>query len=275
MKVKGIVWSGTKTEKYDAMRVFLKDVLGFKVQEDKGIVTVFELPNGDIFELLSPEAAPEIGNPKGCKVDFLVEDVRQAAEELKAAGIEVGPVYSEATQDWTNYRAPDGNLYGFTNMRFHPLSQAGVDKILFYSSYEANGYLSNWYPASIFLKGKIWPSSEHYYQAQKLVGTPNEEICRRLESPRLTFEYTRRPEIAVRPDWEDEKLNVMHDAVMAKFTQNPELKEKLLATGDLDIVENSPVDSFWGVGADGKGKNMLGRIIMQVRAQLRENDPEK
>jgi hypothetical protein len=53
MIVKGIVWSGTKTDKYDEMRVFLKDILGFKVQEDKGIVTVFELPNGDIFELLS------------------------------------------------------------------------------------------------------------------------------------------------------------------------------------------------------------------------------
>jgi hypothetical protein len=67
-----------------------------------------------------PEAAPEIGHPKGCKVDFLVDDVRQAAEEFKNAGIEVGPVYSEFTQEWTNYRAPDGNFIWLPQYAFSP-----------------------------------------------------------------------------------------------------------------------------------------------------------
>jgi len=271
MKIKGIAWAGTKTEKYNETRTFFKDVLNLNVVEDKGIVTIFELPNGDIFEVLSPEGAPEIGHPKGCKVDFLVEDVFQSVEELKAAGCETtGPVYSEYTQDWTNFQGPDGNLYGFTNMKFHPLSRVNNGPVLFYGPHESNAYLSNWYPASIFLKGKIWPSSEHYYQAQKLAGTEFEEVCRRMESPRLTFEFTRRPEIPVRKDWEAVKVDVMRDAVYAKFEQNPELKEKLLETGDLKIVENSPVDFFWGVGSDGSGENTLGKILMEVRERLRK-----
>ncbi len=271
MKIKGIAWAGTKTENYEETKAFFENVLNFPVLEDKGIVTVYRLQNGDIFELLSPEAAPEIGHPKGCKVDFLVEDVHESVEELIAGGCEsTGPVYSEETQDWTNFRVPDGNLYGFTNMRFHPLSQPEANRILFYGPHEANAYLSNWYPASIFLKGKIWPSTEHYYQAQKLAGTPYEEICRRMESPRLTFEFTRRPDVQVRKDWEDVKVDVMREAVFAKFSQNPELKEKLLNTGDLEIVENSPVDSFWGIGEDGTGKNMLGKVLMEVRDQLRK-----
>ena len=271
MNVKGIAWAGTKTENYQETKTFFENILNFTILEDKGIVTIYQLPNGDIFELLSPEAAPEIGHPKGCKVDFLVDDVRKSVEEMVAAGCQTtGPVYSEETQDWTNFRVPDGNLYGFTNMRFHPFSQREEDRILFYGPYEANAFLSNWYPASIFLKEKIWPSSEHYYQAQKLAGTQNEELCRRMESPRLAFEFTRRPEIPVRKDWEDIKVDVMRDAVHAKFTQNPELKEMLLATNDLEIVENSPNDNFWGIGEDGNGKNMLGILLMETREKLKE-----
>lgn len=269
MKIKGIAWAGTKTKKYQETKAFLENFLNLPIYEDKENVTIYQLPNGDIFELLSPEAAPEIGVLNGCKVDFLVDDVYKCVEELKAKGYDsTGPVFSEETQDWTNFRAPDGNLYGFTNMRFHPLSQPGFDRIEFYGPHEANAYLSNWYPASIYLKGKIWPSSEHYYQAQKLEGTEFEEICRRMESPRLTFEYTRRPEIPVRNDWDEVKVDVMRDAVYAKFSQNPELKEKLLATGDLEIIENSLIDSFWGIGADRQGKNILGKILMEIREKL-------
>lgn len=269
MKVKGIAWAGSKSEKYLETKKFFRDVLKFKVREEHESVTIFELPNGDIFEVLAPDIAPEIGMPNGAKVDFLVDDVAEALEELKAAGIKTdGVVFHEKTQDWANWYGPDGFIYGFTDMRTHPLSQPAVTKILFYSAYDESGYLSNWYPASLFLKGKIWPSSEHYYQAQKVAGTPHEETVRRMESPRLTFEFTRRPEITVRADWDQVKIKAMHEAVYAKFTQNPELTEKLLATGDREIVENSPVDYFWGIGADGSGENQLGKVLMDVRRQI-------
>ncbi len=61
----------------------------------------------------------------------------------------------------------------------------------------------------------------------------------------------------------------MREALTAKFRQNPELLEQLLATGDAELVENSPVDYFWGIGADGSGKNTLGKLLMEVRAALR------
>lgn len=270
MKIKGIAWAGTKTDKYEETTAFFKDVLKFKVLEDKDIVTVFELPNGDIFEVLSPLAAPEIGHPKGCKVDFLVEDVFKTIEELKSSGCTTtGPVFSEEIQDWSNFVGPDGNLYGFTNMCNHPLSQPGYNRILFYGPHEENAYLSNWYPAALFLKGKIWSSSEHYYQAQKVAGTSFEEICRRQESPRLAFELSRRPDFPVRADWDVIKVNVMQEAVSAKFHQNPDLLEKLLSTGELEIIENSPIDYFWGIGEDGSGKNTLGKILMDLRNLLR------
>lgn len=60
------------------------------------------------------------------------------------------------------------------------------------------------------------------------------------------------------------KLDVMRQVVEAKFTQNSDLADKLLATGERTIIENSKRDSFWGCGKKGTGKNHLGRILMFV-----------
>ena len=60
----------------------------------------------------------------------------------------------------------------------------------------------------------------------------------------------------------------MYDVCKAKFTQNPELAEKLLATGEQELVEgNNWNDTFWGM-CRGKGKNMLGNILMKIREEL-------
>jgi ribA/ribD-fused uncharacterized protein len=61
----------------------------------------------------------------------------------------------------------------------------------------------------------------------------------------------------------------MREAVLAKFSQHPDLREILLATGDALIVEHTENDSYWGDGGDGSGVNMLGRILVEVRAALR------
>ena len=73
----------------------------------------------------------------------------------------------------------------------------------------------------------------------------------------------------LRRDWESAKVNVMREVVMAKFTQHPELRELLLSTGDAKLIEHTANDDYWGDGGDGRGKNMLGRILMDVREQLR------
>lgn len=272
MKLKGIAWTGIKTDRYHETVAFFRDVLEIDVQEVKDGVTIFRFPNGDMLEVLSPEIAPEIDQLKVPKVDFLVEDVDEVAKQLNAKGHGIiGPVYREAIQDWANYITPDGIMYGFTSMKDHPLHQQMPSRILFYGPHGPNAYLSNWYPAALFLKGKIWPSSEHYYHAQKMAGTEFEELCRRLGSPREAFEMSRRPDVPIRPDWELVKVDEMREAVSAKFSQNPEMMECLLATGKAEIIENSPVDSFWGAGEDGCGQNMLGKILMDIREK---NQPQ-
>ena len=76
----------------------------------------------------------------------------------------------------------------------------------------------------------------------------------------------------LRADWEDVKLSIMEDIVRAKFTQNEDLKQLLLATGDLVLEEgNTWHDTFWGVDVKTQeGENHLGRILMRVRQELRE-----
>ena len=74
----------------------------------------------------------------------------------------------------------------------------------------------------------------------------------------------------LRRDWESVKDNVMREAVMAKFSQHPDLAGLLLATGTARLVEHTQNDSYWGDGGDGRGQNKLGKILMQVREQLRE-----
>ena len=65
----------------------------------------------------------------------------------------------------------------------------------------------------------------------------------------------------------------MRDAVLAKFTQHHDLRDMLLATCDAKLVERTENDAYWGDGGDGSGRNMLGRILMEVRDKLSE--PEK
>ena len=75
--------------------------------------------------------------------------------------------------------------------------------------------------------------------------------------------------VRLRSDWEQVKYDVMLDVVRAKFNQHPDLAQKLLATGDEELVEgNDWGDTYWGV-CNGRGKNMLGKILMRVRAELR------
>lgn len=78
--------------------------------------------------------------------------------------------------------------------------------------------------------------------------------------------------LPLRADWEDVKDDVMRKAVLQKFQTHKEIREILLSTGDEMIVEKTPVDRYWGCGPDGKGKNKLGLILMEVREILRGED---
>lgn len=143
--------------------------------------------------------------------------------------------------------------------------------IYFYGVSEPYGCFSNFSPHGIELDGVCWLTVEHYYQAQKFVGTPDaiiipciQTVPRACDAAQLGRDKTRNP----RPDWDGVKLAVMRRAVMTKFLTHLEIQDILLGTGDALLVENSPTDSFWGCGPDQTGLNHLGRILMAVRAEI-------
>jgi ribA/ribD-fused uncharacterized protein len=146
--------------------------------------------------------------------------------------------------------------------------------IHFYSPRDEYGCFSNFSRHRVFLDGKTWPTSEHYFQAQKFAGTPHEEEVRRQETPRQAADLGRDRKRPLRKDWEAVKDDVMREAVRAKFSQHEELRAILLGTGDALLVEHTERDAYWGDGGDGSGKNMLGRILMEVREELRANEGE-
>lgn len=142
-------------------------------------------------------------------------------------------------------------------------------RILFYRLREPFGEFSNFSPHPIELKGLFWPTSEHYFQAQKFAGTEHEEAVRLAKSPMVAARMGRSRERPLRLDWETVKEDVMQEALRAKFTQHPALRSFLLDTGDATLVEHTSNDSYWGDGGDGSGKNRLGQLLMELRAQLR------
>ncbi len=147
------------------------------------------------------------------------------------------------------------------------------DMIRFYSVNAEYGCFSNFSPHPIRLKGKTWPTSEHYFQAQKFAGTPDEEEVRQAKSPMIAARMGRSRKRPLRKDWESAKDSIMHEAVLAKFTQHADLRELLLGTGDAEIIEHTQNDAYWGDGGDGSGNNRLGQILMRVREELRQSEP--
>ena len=129
-------------------------------------------------------------------------------------------------------------------------------------------FLSNFILCDIWLDSIKYPSVEHAYQAAKTLNKTQRHFIRTANS---AGEAKRRGQKAtLRIDWEDIKISVMEDLVKQKFT-HPELKKQLLATGDKFLQEgNNWHDTFWGIDLKrNTGFNHLGRILMKVRGQIR------
>lgn len=134
-------------------------------------------------------------------------------------------------------------------------------------------FLSNFYEAPVTYQGLTYQNAEAAFQAQK---------CRSDEEKAAFTEYepSRAKNMGrcvdLRPDWEEVKLTLMEEIAYAKFSQNGELKEKLLSTGDALLKEgNKWGDVFWGVNSKtGEGENNLGKILMRVRDNLRAGRDE-
>lgn len=150
-------------------------------------------------------------------------------------------------------------------------------QINFYGCGNAYGEFSNFYAAPVKIDGVVWPTTEHYFQAQKFVGQvggqEHMEEIRSAESPAVAKKLGGTRSIKLRADWERVKEEVMSKALYAKFTQHPELATLLLSTGTAVLAEHTRNDRYWGDGggclsSSGAGKNRLGYLLMELRAQL-------
>jgi N-glycosidase YbiA len=143
--------------------------------------------------------------------------------------------------------------------------------ILFYRVAEPYDEFSNFASFPISMRGRTWPTTEHYFQAQKFAGNGHEETIRLAKSPMIAARLGRSRAHPLRPDWEQVKEGIMREALEAKFTQHPKLKTLLLSTGEAQLVEHTRNDCYWGDGGDGSGKNRLGHLLMELRADFRNN----
>ena len=121
MKIKGIIWLGTRTDHFAQMTDFCRDLLGLNQTLLEPGFAVFDLPNGDRLEIFGPQESANqfMTHPVA---GFLVDDIVAARTEMEAKGIEfIGPIEGE-TDDykWTHFRAPDGFVYELTYSTSHP-----------------------------------------------------------------------------------------------------------------------------------------------------------
>ncbi len=136
-------------------------------------------------------------------------------------------------------------------------------------------WLSNFWASDtgIEMDGELYTTVEHAYQAAKTVNLEARKPLQRVLKPGEAKRMGRG--LPLRGDWERVKLDVMLSLLRKKFTRDPDMREKLLATGDAEIVEdNDWEDTFWGV-CRGKGSNHLGKLIMQVRRELTQGESQQ
>ena len=159
-----------------------------------------------------------------------------------------------------------------------------MDIICFHNIDEENGYLSNWYLSDFVIDGVTYSSVEQYMMyikattfvdmdiANKIMATNDVSVIKSLGRSVSNYDET---------TWNAIRGRVVYDALLAKFSQNEDLKRLLLDTGDSILVECAVKDTIWGIGlsmtnpnrydkSKWKGKNLLGKALMKVREKLKK-----
>lgn len=151
-------------------------------------------------------------------------------------------------------------------------------RILFYHAHDPYYGFTNFSPDPVDYRGKRYPTSEHLFQSLKFLDH-RPELAEHIRTcsprPRVVFDETHRFNPEVRSDWLRVRIDMMDLVLWHKFTQNENLKQELLSTGDAELVEDSDKDAFWGIGPDGKGENQLGKALQRLRAKLRDDVSSK
>lgn len=130
-----------------------------------------------------------------------------------------------------------------------------------------NRWLSNFWPSTVIYDGIAYPTVENAYQAAKTLDIEARKLIQ-YSTPSEAKKLGKT--VSIREDWEQIKIDVMRKLLHQKFLQK-DLREKLIATGDLELIEgNWWGDRFWGV-CKGEGQNHLGKLLMAIRTELRKS----
>jgi ribA/ribD-fused uncharacterized protein len=140
--------------------------------------------------------------------------------------------------------------------------------------YEREFYpLSNFSSFQVAWKERLWPTSEHAYQAAHFFES-SPDLVEKIFNSRSAHEAYKLAKAnadKAPANWEEVKVSIMEDICRHKLQQHPYVQQKLLETIDLPLVEDSPKDACWGWGPNHDGRNELGKIWMKLREELEPN----
>jgi len=132
--------------------------------------------------------------------------------------------------------------------------------------YELKFYMfSNFSAFAVEFDGRLWPTSEHAYQGFKFDDYPTQERIRAEKSAHSAMKLAQSMADRYREHWDETKVVWMEQICRAKLEQHPYIQRKLAESGTRELIESSPIDSFWGWGPNKDGQNNLGKIWMKLR----------
>lgn len=112
-----------------------------------------------------------------------------------------------------------------------------------------------------------WNSAEQFYQASKFTDDVIIQKIKDCQNPFRCAAIGQTRKFKIRDDWEEIKVSIMERAIRARFNQHPDLAEELKRSKGT-LYDHSAADSFWGIGYNGKGSNVTGKILMKIRDEL-------
>lgn len=161
--------------------------------------------------------------------------------------------------------------------------------ICFHNPDEENGYLSNWYLSEFTVDDITFSSMEQYMMYEKAILFHDQETAKKILQKDNVAEIKALGRIVQNFDdtvWGQSREEIVYKGVFEKFRQNPELRKRLERTGEEVIAECAVKDKIWGIGLSmkdedrfcverWKGQNLLGKILMDVRKDIKQGNYEK
>ena len=172
--------------------------------------------------------------------------------------------------EWVFQSAVSKALFGASGVRTVTACEEHFGPFVWATEFANVHSRFNFEPKPIVVDDEEYANSESYYQSMKSFGQSDHEQAKSvIRDANPMGAFTLGHSYSERSDWFDVNVEVMRKAVKAKFTQDHDLRELLLSTWEHPLVHIKG-DSFWGSGYDGRGQNMLGVLLQDLRSQMRQ-----